>query len=96
VSEADLILENARVRTLDDARPSAEAVAIADGMVVVVGDRHDVAHWRGGGTEVIDLQGAALLPGLVDCHQHPFLGTQEARGVDLTGVRTLEGVHTGL
>jgi len=96
MTAANLILENARVRTLDEARPSAEAVAIADGTVVAVGDRHDVADWRGAGTEVIDLQGAALLPGLVDSHQHPFLGTQEARGVDLTGVRTLEGVLTAL
>jgi predicted amidohydrolase YtcJ len=96
MTAANLILENARVRTLDEARPSAEAVAIADGMIVAVGDRHDVAGWRGAGTEVIDLQGAALLPGLVDSHQHPFLGTQEARGVDLTGVRTLEGVLAAL
>ena len=96
MTAANLILENARVRTLDEARPSAEAVAIADGMVVAVGDRQDVADWRGASPEVIDLQGAAVLPGLVDSHQHPFLGTQEARGVDLAGVRTLDGVLAAL
>jgi predicted amidohydrolase YtcJ len=96
VTDASLILLNARARTLDSARPTAEAVAVADGTIVAVGDREDVSRWRGPGTEVVDLGGATLLPGLVDCHLHPFLGTQQARGADLTGMRTLDEVLDAL
>ena len=38
-------------------------------------------------TEVIDARGAALVPGLVDSHMHPFWGAELARGVDLSRVR---------
>ena len=93
---ADLILENAQARTLDAQRPTASAVAIADGLIVAVGDGHDMAEWRGPRTEVVDLAGATLLPGLVDSHIHPFMGTEQARGVDFTGMRTLDEVISAL
>jgi hypothetical protein len=93
---ADLILENAAVRTLDPARPHARAVAVADGTIVAVGERSDVAGLLGSATEVVDLGGASLFPGLVDSHLHPFLGSQEARGADLTGLRTLDEVLEAL
>jgi len=96
VPVAELILANARVRTLDPVRPAATCIAIVDGTIVSVGDHHDVAPWRGAGTEVIDLRGAALLPGLVDSHLHPFLGSEQARGADLTGLHTLEEVLAAL
>ncbi len=96
MTTASLLLVNANVRTLDPSRPTAEAVAIADGKIVAVGDMHDVADRRGPRTEVVDLAGAALYPGLVDSHLHPFLGTQHARGADLTGLRTLDEVLDAL
>lgn len=96
MSTADLILANARVRTLDPARPAASWIAVADGTIVAVGDRHDIAPWRGADTEIVDLGSAALLPGLVDSHLHPFLGTEQARGADLTGLHTLDDVLAAL
>jgi predicted amidohydrolase YtcJ len=96
MTRASLIVENARIRTLDPARPSASALAVADGLIVTVGDRHEVAEHRGPRTEVVDLAGAALVPGLVDSHLHPFYGAQRARGVDFTGVRTLDEVLAAL
>ena len=44
-----------------------------------------------GKTEVIDARGAALIPGLVDSHMHPFWGAELARGVDLRACRTPRG-----
>jgi predicted amidohydrolase YtcJ len=96
MTRASLIVDNARVRTLDPARPAASAVAIADGTIVAVGDRDEVAELPGPGTEVVDLGGAALVPGLVDSHLHPFLGTERARGIDFTGMRTLDEVLAAL
>jgi predicted amidohydrolase YtcJ len=92
MTRASLIVENARIRTLDPARPVASALAIADGTIVAVGDPHEVAELRGPRTEVVDLAGAALVPGLVDSHLHPFYGAHRARGVDFTGMRTLDEV----
>src|SRR5664279_2009670 len=96
MTRASLIVENARIRTLDPTCPTASALAIADGLIVAVGDRHEVAEHRGPRTEVVDLAGAALVPGLVDSHLHPFYGAQRGRGVDFAGRRTLDEVRAAL
>jgi predicted amidohydrolase YtcJ len=87
--QLDLALVNGRVRTLDPDRPSATAIGIKDDKIVVVGDDRDVA----GAAETLDLDGAAVLPGLTDSHVHPFMGALDARGVDLLDVHTLDGVR---
>lgn len=93
---ADTVLTGARVHTLDPERPSASAVAVKDGKVVAVGDPSDVRDWRGTGTEVIDLGGATLTPGLVDGHSHPVLGLEMATGTDLSGCHDLDALRATL
>lgn len=94
---ADLILTGARVRTLDPARPHATALAVRDGVITAVADTDDgVRDWRGPGTEVIDLAGASLVPGLVDSHSHPVWGLEMATGLDLSAVRDLDGLRAAL
>ena len=57
--------------TIDDANPSAEAVAVGGGRITAVGSRDDVlAAARGPATRIIDLDGATLLPGFLDPHSH--------------------------
>ncbi len=46
----------------------------------------------GADTEVIDLGGAAAVPGLIDSHMHPFMGALGARGADLLDAHTLDDV----
>jgi hypothetical protein len=92
----DLVIVNARIRTLDPARPAASAVAARDGTIVAVGAADEVRAAVGGGAEVVDLRGAALVPGLVDSHQHPFYGTLQARGADLTGLTRLDDIRDAL
>jgi predicted amidohydrolase YtcJ len=67
---ADWILQNGRVLTLDRRRPAATALAIAAGRIVATGGRADVRAWKGRRTRVVDLAGAAVIPGLVDAHAH--------------------------
>jgi predicted amidohydrolase YtcJ len=69
-SAPDLLFVNARVRTMDPARPRAAAVAVTGGRISGVGD--DPAEAAGGGraAEVIDLGGATLIPGFHDAHNH--------------------------
>ncbi|MCM2391032.1 amidohydrolase [Streptomyces albipurpureus] len=86
MSAADIILTGANVHTLDPARPHATAVAVKDGSVIAVGDERDVRDRRGPATELVDLAGATLTPGLTDAHSHPVWGLELTTGTDLTGI----------
>ncbi|WP_093801151.1 amidohydrolase [Streptomyces sp. Wb2n-11] len=93
---ADLVLTDARVRTLDPDRPEATAVAVKDGLIVAVGGEPDVQDWRGPGTETVGLAGATLTPGLVDSHSHPVWGLEMSTGLDLSAVRDLDALRAAL
>lgn len=72
---------------------TGEALAVADGRIVAIGDRRDTSGWAGRGTRTVHLPGV-VLPGLVDSHAHPVLGARVSRGLDLQGVRTLGELRT--
>jgi len=72
VEPADLLLLNGYVYTVDPARSVAQAVAVKDGLILAVGSDAGLQALRGPDTEVIDLQGRMLLPGLQDSHMHIF------------------------
>lgn len=86
---ADLVIVGARVLTQDPANPVATAVAIRGGRILAVGSDADVRRYAGRRTEVVDAAGHVVTPGLTDCHQHPVLGSEMARGADLVGADTL-------
>jgi predicted amidohydrolase YtcJ len=67
---ADLLLINATVYTLSEAQPRAEAVAIRGDRIAFVGSSGEAADYRGPETEVIDLAGKTVVPGLADSHVH--------------------------
>jgi predicted amidohydrolase YtcJ len=67
---ADLIISNANIHTVDPARPKATAMAIRDGKFLAVGEGPEVEAHRGPQTEVLDLGGKLVLPGLCDAHIH--------------------------
>ena len=70
---ADAVYTNGRIYTVNEAEPWAEAVAIKDGKFLVVGSNADVDGLTGDGTEVVDLEGRFVMPGIVDLHSHPFI-----------------------
>ncbi|QIK62586.1 amidohydrolase [Leucobacter viscericola] len=74
---ADLIFTNARVYTADATQPWAEAIALKDGRLTAVGSATEVAGLAGANTEIRDLNGAFLMPGLIDVHNHHFLAGKE-------------------
>jgi len=74
MSRADAIYHNAKVYTVNDAAPWAEAVAIKGDEIVFVGSDHDALALAGDNTEITDLQGQMLLPGFIDSHAHPVTG----------------------
>ncbi len=68
----DLILHNGRITTLDPNYPEATNLAIKDGRIVGVDDAEEYEH--GPDTEVIDLKGRRVIPGLNDSHLHVIRG----------------------
>lgn len=73
VPTADVILLNATIVTMHDARPRASSIAIAGRRVLDMGDNSEVLKHRGPATDVRDLTGLVLLPGLHDVHNHHAL-----------------------
>jgi predicted amidohydrolase YtcJ len=72
--DADLVIRNARVYTVDSQRPWAQAVAIKGDRIAWVGDEGGVSQHVGSATRVIDAGGRMLLPGFIDSHFHVLLG----------------------
>ncbi len=86
MTPADLLVINARVLTMDDDRPRAEALAAAGDRILFVGSTADALALRGPGTRVVDARGATLLPGFWENHCHVFLGGAELGHLQLAGV----------
>src|SRR5215207_5522202 len=86
--EADLIIVNANVRTMDSRAPNAEAVAVYGGRVLAVGSSKEIRKLAGKRTRVIDARGALLLPGFNDSHVHFLSGGFQLSSVDLRDAPT--------
>lgn len=75
--QAEMIITNARILTMDPNRPRAEAMAMAGGRILAVGARREVEALAGPSCEVIDAGGRTVLPGFVESHLHLVLGGAE-------------------
>ena len=80
---ADLLLLNGRIITMENRKPTAQGLAIAGDRILLVGDDAALRDTQGPGTEVIDLDGRAVLPGFIDAHCHPPLFGRSLRWIDL-------------
>jgi predicted amidohydrolase YtcJ len=80
---ADLVVLNARIHTVDRARPYAQAVAICGELIARVSSDDEVRALVGSKTRVIDAAGQLLLPGFNDAHVHLISGAEELVGVNL-------------
>jgi predicted amidohydrolase YtcJ len=80
---ADLIITNAKVWTVDQAHPTAQAVAVLGDRIIAVGSNPEVDVLRGAATKVIDARGKLLLPGFNDAHVHFVDGGLQLDSVQL-------------
>jgi predicted amidohydrolase YtcJ len=70
-ANADMILHNGRIVTLDRAHSVVEAIAFKNGRIVALGNNQSVlGAERGAATRIVDLRGRMVLPGLEDAHVH--------------------------
>jgi predicted amidohydrolase YtcJ len=72
MADADVVITGT-VLTVDDHRPTAEALAVAGGHIIAVGDRSEIAGLIGAGTQTIDLGDGCVMPGFVEAHGHPLM-----------------------
>ena len=97
---ADLVLVNGKIVTMDPEESIREAVAVKFGRILAVGSSEEVEGLVGVETEVIDLEGRTVIPGLIDSHGH-FVRTGATRMilVDLSeeaGVRSIADLQERL
>src|SRR5262245_51805030 len=70
-ADADLILHNGKIVTVDKKFAIHQALAVQGDRILRVGSNDEVLKTKGPRTEMVDLQGKMVLPGLIDSHTHP-------------------------
>ena len=91
--DAELLMLNGKVYTVNHEQSWAEAIAITDGRIMWVGNSEDANQWQGEGTRTIDLGGKMVLPGFQDIHIHPVhsgVSYQQCALFDTEGVELLQ------
>jgi predicted amidohydrolase YtcJ len=77
-ANADLVVRNAKIVTMDAADHIAESLAARAGRITAIGSAQEVAACASPSTRIIDAQGRTILPGLIDVHTHAM---EWAKGV---------------
>jgi predicted amidohydrolase YtcJ len=80
---ADIIIVHARVLTMDESNPRAQAIAIRGNRIMAVGSTVDIADLKSPTTRVIDAAGCSVLPGFIEAHMHLFSGAAEIDNLGL-------------
>jgi len=81
---ADLILQNGNILTIDANDSVTQAVSISKGVIQKVGTDLEISSFKGPATQVIDLKGRTVTPGIIDAHNHMMVfGEQLKYRVDI-------------
>ena len=91
----DLVIRNAKVWTVDDRRPTADAVGVRGGRIAAVGDDREVRAAVGADAEELDARGSTVLPGFIDAHNHLRTGA-DADAVQLGDATSLDAVRAAI
>ncbi|SOC46523.1 hypothetical protein SAMN05892877_12310 [Rhizobium subbaraonis] len=91
--EASFIIRNARILTMDEANPRAEAIALSGNRILAVGSEAQIDAFSGPDTHVIDARGATVLPGFNEAHMHIFGGSVELTELSLYRVKGFEALE---
>lgn len=92
--EADFILYNGRIYTMDERLPRAHALAARCGRIIAVGEEEDVRGLEGPDTVTVDAAGRAVLPAFQDGHIHLVGYGLTLNLVQLDGVSSLQDAVT--
>jgi predicted amidohydrolase YtcJ len=89
---AELIVVNANIYTVDSMHPTASALAVRGGRVVLAGSNAEVRALAGPRTRVLDVKGQTVIPGMVDAHAHLLGLATSLRNVALAGSKSYDEV----
>jgi predicted amidohydrolase YtcJ len=92
MSAADILITNARVLTMDPARPTAEAVALKGNRILRVGTKDEVMGLKAAHTRVIDAGMKTVMPGIIEGHVHLFGGSVELDTLMLNGMTGFDAI----
>ncbi|MFQ5704662.1 MAG: amidohydrolase [Gemmatimonadales bacterium] len=67
----DMVVLNAKIYTIDDTQPRAQAFAVKQGRFLAVGTSADMRNLATSDTTVLDASGMTIVPGFIDAHTHP-------------------------
>ena len=95
-SNADLVVKNANVYTMDAVRSWKQALAVKDGRLVFIGNNTNIRTWIGRRTKVVDAGGRLLLPGFHDTHVHLALAASRQQWCDLGYPKTLAATEEAI
>ncbi|MET3518671.1 amidohydrolase [Mesorhizobium abyssinicae] len=93
---ADLIVVNGRVLTMDADNPIAEAIAVRDGAIIAIGSRASIEGYKGTATRIVDAGGGSVIPGFIEAHMHLFSGAAELAHLQLSGVHGFEALQAAI
>ena len=88
--QADLVMTNGKIYTVNEQQTWAQAVAVKGDEIVYVGDLEGAKSWISDNTVIRDLGGKMMLPGFVDSHAHPVMGGAYVRSLSLDSFATPE------
>ena len=98
-SHADLVIVNASVVTMRAGEPVAEAVAVRGSSILAIGASAEIRALAGPDTEVVDLDGNTVTPGIIDTHNHfawGALGEHSALDIEYPAVTSIADIRENL
>ena len=88
--KADMIIHNGAIYTMNDLMPITESVAVSDGKIIAIGKYKNLDHLITPRTQIINLNGAMMTPGLIEGHGHFYgLGLAEMQ-LDLSSTESYQ------
>jgi predicted amidohydrolase YtcJ len=94
-NKTDMILINGKIVTVDAKNSIVPAAAVKSGKIIAVGTSTGMKRLAGAGTEIIDLAGKTVLPGIIESHNHPsnavtrFLEI-DCRAPEMKGIKDIQ------
>lgn len=94
--QADLVLKNGYIYTVDSQKPRAQALAIKDGKFLYVGTAAGAKKFIGRRTKVVDLEGKLVLPGFIDSHCHAISAYKQFYEINLNDCKEISGYQKAI
>jgi predicted amidohydrolase YtcJ len=97
-NKADTVLINGKIVTVDKRNSIVPAMAIKGGKISAVGSTAGIKRLAGTGSEIIDLAGKTVLPGIIESHNHPSLAATRFLEIDCRapGIKRIEDIQAAV